>query len=321
MVHPHNITGELIRESAVVGSREAGLRFDQAAAALFPDFSRSRLKNWISDGALTLDGQVQKPRVAVEQGQQLVLKAALEPDTSHDPEPIPLSLVHQDESVLVINKPAGLVVHPAAGNRHGTLQNALLHFDASLAGIPRAGIVHRLDKDTTGLMVVARTPPAHKSLVSQLQARTVKREYAGVAWGAMVAGGTVDQPIGRHPKDRKKMAVVTNGKPAVTHYRVAERMRDFTVLRLNLETGRTHQIRVHMAWLRHPLVGDPVYGGRRRQPAGATEALIAALNAFQRQALHARVLSFEHPGSGDQVSFEAPIAEDMRRLIAALRAS
>ena len=308
-----------IRQAAQVGEEQAGLRLDQAAAQLFPDYSRSRLKAWIDQGQLTLDGVPAKPRVSVVAGQTLQLQARLEADERFAAEPIPLSIIAEDEQVLVLDKPAGLVVHPAAGNWQGTLQNALLHHEPSLAQVPRAGIVHRLDKDTTGIMVVAKTLTAHRDLVEQLQQRSVKRQYAAICWGELVSGGSVDQPIGRHPQNRKKMAVTEQGKAAVTHYRIAEKLRGFTALRLGLETGRTHQIRVHMAWLRYPLVGDETYGGRRRQPAGASAALLAALDGFRRQALHAQHLAFDHPGSGDRVDFQAPLPADFVQLLEVIR--
>ncbi|MFY0992101.1 23S rRNA pseudouridine(1911/1915/1917) synthase RluD [Halomonas sp. C05BenzN] len=297
----------------------AGLRLDQAAAELFADFSRERLKGWIKAGALTVDGSPARPRDKVHGGEQLYLLAEIEDDTRFEPEDIPLEVVFEDDEVLVIDKPAGLVVHPAAGNPDGTLLNALLHHCPALAGVPRAGIVHRLDKDTTGLMVVAKTLAAQTSLVEQLQARTVSREYDAVSVGVMTAGGTLDAPIGRHPRDRKRQAVNASGKPAVTHYRVVERFRAHTHVRCRLETGRTHQIRVHLAHLRFPLVGDPVYGGRLKLPPGASEELKTLLREFPRQALHARKLAFVHPASGERMAFRAPLPDDMLMLLDYLR--
>lgn len=297
----------------------AGCRLDQAAAELFADHSRERLKGWIKEGALTVDGRPGKPKDKMAGGEWLQLAATLEEEKRFEPEEIPLEVVHEDDDVLVIDKPAGLVVHPAAGNPDGTLLNALLHHCPSLATVPRAGIVHRLDKDTTGLMVVAKTLAAQTSLVEQLQARTVSREYDAICVGVMTSGGTVDAPIGRHPKDRKRQAVHVSGKPAVTHYRVVERFRAHTHVRCRLETGRTHQIRVHLAHRRFPLVGDPVYGGRLKLPAGAGEALKTLLREFPRQALHARKLAFLHPGSGEPVEFRAPLPDDLLLLIDYLR--
>jgi 23S rRNA pseudouridine1911/1915/1917 synthase len=235
------------------------------------------------------------------------------------PQDIPLDIRYQDDQLLVINKPAGLVVHPAAGNPDGTLQNALLHYDPALASLPRAGIVHRLDKDTSGLMVVARSLAAHKSLVEQLQARSVHREYLALVQGQVTAGGSVDAPVGRHPRDRLRMAVVPSGKPALTHYRVLERFPAHTLLLVRLETGRTHQIRVHMASIHHPLVGDPLYGGRARVPRGASDGLRDALSDFRRQALHARRLELRHPATGEAVAWEAEMPADFAGLLDALR--
>jgi len=297
----------------------AGSRLDQAAAELFADHSRERLKGWIKAGALTVDGRPGKPKEKVAGGEWLHLVAELEEEARFAPEAIPLSVVFEDEAVLVLDKPAGLVVHPAAGNPDGTLLNALLHHCPALTAVPRAGIVHRLDKDTTGLMVVAKTLAAQTALVEQLQARSVSREYDAVVTGVMTAGGTVDAPIGRHPRDRKRQAVHVTGKPAVTHYRVVERFRGHTQVRCRLETGRTHQIRVHMAHQRFPLVGDPVYGGRLKLPAGASETLKGLLRDFPRQALHARKLAFDHPVSGECLTFRAPLPDDLLLLIDALR--
>ncbi|MCD6008261.1 23S rRNA pseudouridine(1911/1915/1917) synthase RluD [Halomonas sp. IOP_31] len=309
----------LQRDERIPGSM-VGIRLDQAAAEVFAEFSRERLKGWIKSGALTLDGAVAKPKDKVYGGERLVLEAVLEDAVRWQPQAIELAIVHEDDDVLVLDKPAGLVVHPAAGNPDGTLLNALLHHCPALAAIPRAGIVHRLDKDTSGLMVVAKTLAAQTSLVGQLQARSVSREYAAVVTGMMTAGGTVDAPIGRHPKDRKRQAVTESGKPAVTHYRVVERFRGHTHVRCRLETGRTHQIRVHMAHRRYPLIGDALYGGRLKLPAGASEALKEQLRSFPRQALHARTLAFVHPASGESVSFSAELPDDLWVLLDGLRA-
>lgn len=286
---------------------------------MFPEFSRERLKGWIQQGELTLDGQKARPKDKVVGGERLALDTRLEEEVRWEPQAIPLSIVFEDDDVMVIDKPAGLVVHPAAGNPDGTLLNALLYHHAPLAAIPRAGIVHRLDKDTTGLMMVAKTLTAQTALVAQLQARTVSREYDAIVVGAMTAGGKVDAPIGRHPKDRQRQAVTASGKPAVTHYRVNERFRAHTHVRCRLETGRTHQIRVHLAHVRYPLVGDPVYGGRLKMPAGAGESLKTLLREFPRQALHAHKLRFDHPVSGAPVECKAPLPDDMFLLLDALR--
>ncbi|WP_374605105.1 23S rRNA pseudouridine(1911/1915/1917) synthase RluD [Arenimonas sp.] len=298
----------------------AGRRFDQVLAELFPDFSRSRLSEWIKSGDALLDGRLVKPKEAVRGGEPVTVSVRLEVETHALPEAIDLDLVYQDDDVLVINKPAGLVVHPGAGNPRGTLVNALLHFDARLAELPRAGIVHRLDKDTSGLMVVARTLRAHTSLVEQLSGREVHRQYLAVVQGSMVAGNTVNAPIGRHPTDRVRMAVVKEGgRDAITHYRLREKFRAHTLVECRLETGRTHQIRVHMAHVRHPIVGDPLYGGAFRLPKAATEALVARLHGFRRQALHAEQLTFAHPATGEPVAHAAPMPEDMQALVRDLR--
>ena len=309
-----------VEHQAVIPPEMAGQRLDQVLAALFPDYSRSRLQGWIKAGQVTVDGRSLRPRDKVDGGEAVRLAAVLEDESRDAPEPIALDVIYEDEEILVLNKPAGLVVHPGAGNPAGTLVNALLHHRPGLAVLPRAGIVHRLDKDTSGIMVVAATPGAHAALVRQLEERSVKREYHAVCVGVMTGGGTVDAPIGRHPVDRVRMAVREGGREAVTHYRVQARFRGHTHLRCQLETGRTHQIRVHLAHIRHPLVGDPVYGGRLLVPAGATEALIEALRGFRRQALHAARLELVHPGSGEPVQFEAPLAADLEALLAVLRA-
>ena len=294
-------------------------RLDQAAAELMPEHSRSRLQSWIKSGALTVNGEARKPRDKVMLDDVLDLDAEPEVQVTWEAEPITLDIVYEDEHLLVINKPAGLVVHPAAGHADGTLVNALLNYAPEVENLPRAGIVHRLDKDTSGIMVVARSLIAHTSLVNQLQERTMGREYEAVVVGSLTGGATVDAPIGRHPQDRKRMAVVSSGKPAVTHYRLIERFAAHTHVRCKLESGRTHQIRVHMTHVRHPLVGDPVYGGRLRLPKGTTEELRDVLAAFHRQALHARQLTLEHPETGEILSWEVPLPEDMVHLIETLR--
>ncbi len=299
----------------------AGLRLDRALAELFPDYSRSRLTQWIKSGDVLLDGEIPAARQIVNGGEEVVVRAQSTQEVPMAPESIALDIRYEDDDVLVINKPVGLVVHPGAGQAGGTLQNALLHFDPRLAEIPRAGIVHRLDKDTSGVMVVARTLPAHASLVEQLQARDVHRQYVAVVYGPMIAGGSVNEPIGRHPRDRIRQAVVEQpaGKPAVTHYRVRERFRAHTLIECRLETGRTHQIRVHMAHVRHPLIGDSLYGGGLKLPKGATPQLAEAMREFKRQALHAEKLEFEQPRTKQTVSVTAELPDDMQRLIAALR--
>lgn len=309
------------RREATAGLELAGQRFDQALAALFPEFSRSRLAVWIRDGSATLDGEKVVPRHRLHGGERVILDAEVEPQVRLKPQPIELAIRYRDEDLLVLDKPAGLVVHPGAGNPDGTLLNALLHLDPAQADLPRGGIVHRLDKDTSGLMMVACSDAAHTALVAMLGRREVSREYAAVVVGSMVAGGSVDAPLGRHRNDRLRQAVVEglSGKPALTHYRLRERFRGHCLLRCMLETGRTHQIRVHMAHIRHPLVGDPLYGGNLKLPRGASDELVAALRGFRRQALHAERLAFTHPVSGEPMAFESPVPPDMSQLIEALR--
>lgn len=298
----------------------AGKRLDQALATLLPDYSRSRLKDWILAGEVTVDGATATPKARVREGQAVDVRAVVAVCEVSRPEAIRLDVVYEDEAVLVINKPAGLVVHPGAGNPTGTLLNGLLHHAPELALLPRSGILHRLDKDTTGLLLVARTVPAHTRLVRDLQEREITREYRAVCSGRVTAGGHVDAPIGRHATHRTRQAVTDRGKPAVTHYRVLQRFPAFSFLALRLETGRTHQVRVHMAHIRHALIGDPQYGGRLRIPAGSSPALGDALRRFHRQALHACRLAFRHPLTGETVDCRAPLAADMVELLAALAA-
>ncbi len=309
---------DVIQQVSLVPDDSGGRRLDVIASECFPEFSRARLQTWIKQGALQVDGRLCKPKDKVFGGETLTLSAELESEDRWEPENIPLNCVYEDNDIIVINKPAGLVVHPAAGNYSGTLLNALLFHYPELATVPRAGIVHRLDKDTTGLMVVAKSLAAHTDLVAQLQDRSVSREYEAVTQGVMTAGGTVDQPIGRHPVNRLKMAIVAGGKPSVTHYRVLKRFKAHTHIRLKLESGRTHQIRVHMAHLRYPLVGDDLYAGRLRLPKGCDGELVEVLRAFQRQALHARRLGLIHPVSCEYMEWEAPLPEDFNNLLLAL---
>ncbi|TWI54339.1 23S rRNA pseudouridine1911/1915/1917 synthase [Pseudomonas duriflava] len=310
---------DIIQLSAEVPSELGGQRLDQVAAQLFSEYSRSRLATWIKEGALTVDGAVLRPRDTVHSGAVLSLNAQREAQGDWVAQDIELNIVHEDDHLLVLDKPAGLVVHPAAGHADGTLLNALLHHVPALANVPRAGIVHRLDKDTTGLMVVAKTLEAHTHLVAQLQERSVSRIYEAIVSGVVVSGGTVDAPIGRHSQRRQQMAVVTGGKPAVSHYRVLERFRAYTHVRVKLETGRTHQIRVHMTHIGYPLVGDPVYSGRFRIPPATNPTLVKTLREFPRQALHARFLELEHPVTGERLSWESPLPEDLVWLLSLLR--
>ena len=309
---------ERIRLSSLVDTARAGMRLDQAAAEMFADFSRGRLQKWIRSGDLTVDGQAHKPTYRVVVGETLSLDAATEAAGVVVAQDIPLDVLHTDEDIIVVNKPAGLVVHPAAGNPDGTLQNALLWSDPSLDALPRSGIVHRLDKDTSGVMVVARSLRAHTSLVRQLQERRMSRVYRALAFGDLKGAGSVDAPIGRHPVDRKRMAVVASGRPAVSHYRVLKRFGGASYLEVSLETGRTHQIRVHLAHLGHPLVGDPVYARRPRSKSGFSTEQFEAVSKFPRQALHARTLTLKHPADDREVAFTAPLPHDLEALLQVL---
>ena len=308
-----------LQRQVLVPAELAGARLDQAAAALLDEFSRSRLKRWIDAGRLTVNGLQSEPKARLKGGETLELSAELEAAVPIEPEAIGLDIVYEDEAVLVIDKPAGLVVHPGAGNAQGTLQNALLHRDPGLAALPRAGLVHRLDKDTSGLLVVARDPAAQQSLTTQIERRSVKRIYDALCQSVLTGGGCIEAALGRHPRDRTKMAVRQGGRSARTHYRVLERFRAHTLVRCELDTGRTHQIRVHMAHIRAPLVGDPAYGGRLKLPRRPTEELRLALQSFARQALHATRLAFEHPRSGELMTFESPRAADIEALLEVLR--
>lgn len=304
---------------ATIPDTAAGRRFDAVLAELFPEFSRSRLTAWIRSGDVLLNGSPVRPRDPVRGGETATLHAVMDTQTHAEPEDIPLRVLYEDEHLFVLDKPVGLVVHPGAGNASGTLVNALLYRDPALAALPRAGIVHRLDKDTSGVMVVARTLQAQTALVEQLSARQVHRQYLAVVVGALVAGGTADAPIDRHPRDRLRMGVREDGKEAITHYRLRERFRAHTALECRLETGRTHQIRVHMAHLRHAIVGDPLYGGALKLPKGASEELVAALRGFRRQALHAETLEFVHPMTGQPLRNSAAVPADMQHLMDVLR--
>lgn len=306
---------ESVEADFVVTIEHSGMRLDQAISELMPDYSRSRLQQWIKQGAITVNGADYKPKEKVKVNDLIEVNAELEAQGDWEPEPIELDIVYEDESILVLNKSVGLVVHPAAGNYSGTLVNGLLHYDPSLNNVPRAGIVHRLDKDTSGLMVVAKTLQAHAHIVAQLQDRSMGREYEAIVTGVMTGGGTVDEPIARHSRDRKKMTVTPFGKSAVTHYRVIKKLEHHTHIRVKLETGRTHQIRVHMAHIGYPLVGDPTYAGRSRVPAGTSAAFKEALKAFPRQALHAKKLTLIHPLDEEEVSWEVELPDDMLALL------
>ncbi|MBN2689019.1 MAG: 23S rRNA pseudouridine(1911/1915/1917) synthase RluD [Gammaproteobacteria bacterium] len=296
-----------IEHTIMIDERLANMRLDQALAQILTEYSRSKIQDWIKYGCVKVDGKEAKPRDKTIVGQEIKISAKLQEVIEDQPEAIKLNIVYEDEDILVVNKPAGLVVHPAAGNRTGTMLNALLHHAPTISQLPRAGIIHRLDKDTSGLLVVTKTLTAHTKLVKELQERKFTREYIAIVHGTMVAGGTIEAPIGRHPKDRKKMAVVLNGKPAITHYRVIEKFPNHTHIKVKLETGRTHQIRVHMAYIKHPLIGDPTYGNPRKQPH------------FHRQALHARKLGFIHPTKNTYMEWSAPIPPDIKELLTTLK--
>lgn len=314
-------SGRVVHHARAVDSSYADQRLDQAAASIWPDYSRSRLAAWIRSGELRVDGRTVKPNFRIATGQRLELNAVLEPhDSNPEPEAMQLRILFEDQDLLVVDKPAGLVVHPGSGNTEGTLVNGLLHFDPELAALPRAGLVHRLDKDTSGCLVVARTPQAHHHLVQSLKRREIHRHYQALVWGRMIAGGAVDAPLGRHPVDRRRQVVRNDGRRAVTHYRVHRRLAGATLLDIELETGRTHQIRVHMQHRGFPLVGDPMYG-QRGNPAGLNEMQRSAWRAFTRQALHAIRLTLAHPASGVAIDVSSPLPEDLARLIDILQPS
>jgi 23S rRNA pseudouridine1911/1915/1917 synthase len=305
----------------IVEAHHSGKRLDQISAEAFSDYSRARLQSWIKNGQLKVDGEQRKPRDKLFGGEFIELSIEPELDDRWEAEPLELNVIDEDEDIIVINKPAGLVVHPGAGVPNGTLLNGLLHAYPELQTLPRAGIVHRLDKDTSGLMVVARSLKAHTSLVKQLQDRSLGREYEAIVMGEMTGGGTVDKPIGRHPSQRVKMAVLessSTAKEAITHYRLIKRYQRYTHVACQLETGRTHQIRVHMAHINHPLVGDPVYLGRQRWLAGTPKELKQALIDFPRQALHAKKLSLIHPSLEEECVWESDLPQDMQNLLIAL---
>ncbi|MFI0377526.1 MAG: 23S rRNA pseudouridine(1911/1915/1917) synthase RluD [Candidatus Thiodiazotropha sp.] len=310
-----NFIDKVPPRSVVIPEEYAGSRLDQVLSDQFPEFSRSRLQHWIKLGLVELDGRPCKAKQRIRGGELINLRPIPQDEVEAEAQAIEIDLVYEDEHLLVINKPAGLVMHPAAGNPDGTLLNGLLHHHRPLQQIPRAGIVHRLDKETSGLLVVAKTLQSQHALVGQLQARSVKREYLAIVQGEMIAGGTVDAPIGRHPVNRLRMTVHETGKHAVTHYRIEQRFRAHTLLRVRLETGRTHQIRVHMRHIRHPLLGDPLYGGRLKLPSAINDELAAAIKGFRRQALHATRLELIHPETGEQVAWEAQVPADMQQLI------
>jgi 23S rRNA pseudouridine1911/1915/1917 synthase len=306
-------------QTIVIPESHANERLDQALAKLMPEYSRTQIQEWIAAGAVLINGTPAKSKLKIKGGETISVTATLKPQPQWEAQPIPLSIVYEDEAVIVINKPIGLVVHPGTGNADRTLLNALLHHAPELQTLPRAGILHRLDKDTSGLLVIAKTTGSLKNLSHQLKDRTLLREYQAIVYGPMISGGSVDAPIGRHPINRKRMAITETGKPAVTHYRIAEKFPALTHLTLRLETGRTHQIRVHMTHVYHPIVGDATYGGRVQLSKGMTPELIQALRQFKRQALHAFALGFHHPISGEFMRFEIDLPEDMQQLLTVLK--
>jgi 23S rRNA pseudouridine1911/1915/1917 synthase len=310
---------ESLVKEATVSSQHHGMRVDVVLAQLFPDFSRSQLTTWLKAGAATIDGRCFKPKDKVHGGEHVKLHVTQTANESRsEPENIPLNIVFEDEYLLVVNKPAGLVVHPGAGNPQHTLVNALLYHAPTLHHLSRAGIVHRLDKDTTGLLIVAKTLATHTSLIRQMQAKEIQRQYLALVYGHVIAGETIDTYYGRHPRNRLKMAVCAQGRQAITQFTVRKKYQHFSLLDVTLMTGRTHQIRVHMAHINHPVVGDPLYGGRTRIPAGISDTVRQVLQSFKRQALHACSLTFNHPHTHEKLNFTAPLPEDFQLILTTL---
>ena len=299
----------------IIPERMKGQRYDSALSQMLPDYSRSKITSWIKSGGAQIDNKTFKPKDKVQGNEFISLEVSSKNTNDWAAEKIPLDIIFEDDHILVINKPSGLVTHPGAGNWSGTLGNALLYYDANLSSLDRSGIVHRLDKNTSGLMVVAKNPKSQKYLVEQMQTHSIEREYSAIVYGNMISGGTIDKPIGRDPKDRIKQAVIRNGKEAVTHYRVINRYNNHTNVKAILETGRTHQIRVHLSHIGYPLVGDSVYGGRLRFPKKASQELRDALKAFNRQALHSKKLTLKHPETLELMSWKIELPEDMRKLL------
>lgn len=310
---------QTINEKFTISDEYQGLRLDQAIAKLLPDFSRSQLQKWLTSGQMLVNGQQANTKQKVQGGEVVELTVNLQPTERWEAQELPLNIIYQDDEFAVIFKPADLVTHPGAGNPDGTLVNALLHHIPETRNLPRAGIIHRLDKETSGLLVVAKTLHAHNYLTKALQAREIHREYECIVQGKLISGGTIDEPIGRHPKNRLQQAVITSGKPAVTHYRIIQRFAHYTHLKVILETGRTHQIRVHMAHIGYPIVGDPLYAGRKRIPKNLTPELKEIINHFNRQALHAKKLILVNPTTGNKQTFEAPAPDDFLQLVNALK--
>lgn len=310
----------MIKLHGTIPQESTGERLDQALAKLFPQYSRSQLQQWIRRGYVTVDQQkIDQVRIKVRTHQVIDIEAPLTPRENWSAQPIPLNIVYEDAALLIINKPTGLIVHPGAGAPDNTLVNALLHYAPEQSALPRAGIIHRLDKDTSGLLVIARTLAAHHALTNQMKARQIEREYEAIVKGVLIAGGTIEANIGRHPTHRTRMAVVEDGREAITHYRVIEKFHAHTHLRIQLETGRTHQIRVHLAHIHHPVVGDPTYGAHIGIPAKLSEKLKIALRNFNHQALHAVTLRLHHPVDGQWLEWHAPLPEDFAQLLILLR--
>lgn len=309
-----------IHHEMIMPDHLANMRLDLALSKLLPEYSRTQIQEWIKNACIFVNGKPAKSKTLMKSGEKITINAVLkEKPTLFTSSPIPLNIIHEDNAILIIHKPVGLVVHPGAGNTDNTLLNALLHHAEALKELPRAGIIHRLDKNTSGVLVVAKTRAALTHLSRQLKKRTISRTYQAIVKGLITSGGTIDEPIGRHPVLRKNMAVIDTGKPARTHYRVMERYKAYTRIKIQLETGRTHQIRVHMAHIHHPILGDPTYGGRLQLPKGASPELIDILRQFKHQALHAYELSFIHPITQKIVAYQAPIPEDMQTLIDCLK--
>lgn len=311
-----------IQKQIIISKEQHSQRLDSVLAQLIPEYSRTQISTWIKEGAILRNHKPCKPKDKILSGDLIELNIQLtqsEPQFNLcQPEDIPLDIVFEDEELLVLNKPAGLIVHPGAGNKDHTLIHALLHHHPCFAHVPRAGIIHRLDKETTGLLIVAKTLTAHTSLIRQMQARAIQRRYITLVQGHLISGGTIDTCFGRHPRNRLKMSVMEQGRQAVTHYAINKHYKDFTLLDVQLMTGRTHQIRVHLAYIHHPVVGDPLYGGRMRFPSYCDELLRLTLEGFKRQALHARFLSFCHPKTEEELTFEAPLPCDFKTLLDAL---
>ena len=310
---------EKISLSMTIPDELKGMRLDQALAKLLPDFSRTQIQEWIKNANVIVDNAHRKARDTVQGGEKISIDAMPKIQPAWDAQPITLNVMYEDDTLLVINKPTGMVVHPAAGNPDHTLLNALLHYCPQLNHLPRAGIIHRLDKDTSGLLVIAKTQPAWMRLLIQMKKRSITRIYQAIVYGLLISGGTIAEPIGRHPLQRKRMTITDTGKKAITHYRIIEKYRNHTRVKVQLETGRTHQIRVHMAHIRHPLLGDQTYGGRLQLPRNASPELIALLRTFKHQALHASELELIHPTTQKPIHFQAPIPDDMQKLIEVLR--